>query len=631
MNDLPNFSEYGYQITEILGTNIQGGRVTYKALYLETQEWVVIKQFKFITGKGSWSDYQAIEQETKILKQINHPFIPRYLGNFDSGEGFCLVQEYKDALLLSQADELTPHEVKTLATNLLEILVYLQKQKPPIIHRDIKPENILITPDLQVYLIDFGFARIGGKDLGLSSTIKGTMGFMPPEQILNRPLTKASDLYSLGVTLISLLTKTPSHDIGSLIDINFQVKFQHLIPELNPNFIDWLTKIVDAKSEQRFQDATQALKALKPLSIKPLTEIELHHYPINLTATKIDEILNFTLTVNENLAPHLTEGKWQVMPHLSDPPHNPDSHSWIYFQPHIFTRSLGKDLECHLVFDTSKLRANKVYQRKILLESTTSATRYILPVKIKTAPIVLTEGKFPYLGWCILLISSLILSIITIIWTDVLLSLLNHIWLFLNQVKNLDYYNSFANNIILCINLIIGGGIAISYEKGKSREEMSSYLIFLIFFSLFYALCVGVICLVLMSIITLFQQKFLEMQSDWLWIIKASILSGQVGGFSLIIFITIGYLLQTFIDFNIKLIKAGLNVPTSFLFISLNCVLGFLIALKISGYNFTFPLVISYLITLILIAIVFLYLTINNLLKIKAYKYNENIKGLIKS
>jgi uncharacterized protein YjbI with pentapeptide repeats len=146
-------------------------------------------------------------------------------------------------------------------------LVYLQRRTPPIIHRDIKPENILVDKQLNAYLVDFGFARIRGGELALSSVAAGTPGFMPPEEQFGRPLTEASDLYSLGATLICLLTGTRSVDIGTLIDDDYRFDFKKLVPKLNPSFISWLDKMVAPNVKQRFDNATAALDALKPMRV----------------------------------------------------------------------------------------------------------------------------------------------------------------------------------------------------------------------------------------------------------------------------------------------------------------------------------------------------------------------------
>ena len=268
MDNYLDFERHGYQVKRELGQNRASGRVTYLA---KTQEGVpvVIKQFQFAKSGTNWSDFEAVEREIQLLQQLNHFSIPRYLDSFETSTGFCLVQEYKEAPPLAELSYLTPQEVKQIAIALLEVLVYLQKPNPPIIHRDIKPENILVdrSGGLKVYLVDFGFARLGSKDLAASSVIKGTLGFMPPEQIFNRQLQEASDLYSLGITLICLLTRTNSTDVGNLIDENYQVNFKSLLPKLNPRFVDWLEKMTARNLKNRYPNAAVALKALKPIEV----------------------------------------------------------------------------------------------------------------------------------------------------------------------------------------------------------------------------------------------------------------------------------------------------------------------------------------------------------------------------
>ncbi|AOX00794.1 protein kinase [Moorena producens PAL-8-15-08-1] len=264
-----DFSPQGYEIKQELGQNHAGGRVTYLATQLETQQPVVIKQLQFSQLGTSWAEYDTYEREIKLLQQLNHPSIPRYIDSFDTPTGFCLVQEYKPAPSLAEDYHWTPEEVKQIAIAVLEVLVYLQRRQPPVIHRDIKPENILVDRqgNLKVYLVDFGFARIAGGDVTLSSVVKGSVGFMPPEQMFNRQLTKASDLYSLGITLICLLTGTKSSEINTLVDENYRINFKALLPKLNPQFIHWLHKMVAPNLKHRYPDAATALKALKPIDV----------------------------------------------------------------------------------------------------------------------------------------------------------------------------------------------------------------------------------------------------------------------------------------------------------------------------------------------------------------------------
>jgi len=225
MTDYPDFSPNNYQIISELGRNNIGGRVTYLAEQTTTKQQVVIKQFQFAKMGATWAEYDAYEQEIEMLRHLNHPGIPKYLDSFQTADGFCMVQEYINAQSLAVSRSWNPKEIKQVAVAILEILVYLQSLNPSVIHRDLKPENILIDENFNIYLVDFGFARLGGGEIAASSVVKGTMGFMPPEQLFNRELTNASDLYGLGATLICLLTGTPSGSLGNLIDENYQIKF----------------------------------------------------------------------------------------------------------------------------------------------------------------------------------------------------------------------------------------------------------------------------------------------------------------------------------------------------------------------------------------------------------------------
>ncbi|MGD1917436.1 MAG: serine/threonine protein kinase [Pleurocapsa sp.] len=268
MNDFPNLDEYGYKIEEQLGCNREGGRITWKGKSLINQKTVVIKQFRFAVADSSWSGYKAYEQEIKILQQLNHSGIPKYLDGIETENGFCLIQQYIAATNLNNYRALTIAEVKKVTLKLLEILVYLQQQNPPILHRDIKPDNILLSDELRVYLIDFGFASLGSKDVMGSSVFKGTPGFIAPEQIVKPTL--ASDLYSLGMTIVCLLSNkniTEIRDLAST-DNPYQLKLKSLFPELDRHFRSWLEKMTNAKTSKRFPNASIALDTF--LSINSL-------------------------------------------------------------------------------------------------------------------------------------------------------------------------------------------------------------------------------------------------------------------------------------------------------------------------------------------------------------------------
>lgn len=241
-------------------------RVTYEAIALERNQQVTIKEFRFANSDANWASFEAYEREIEILKPLQHPRIPAYLDSIETSEGFCLVTEYKKAHSLAQKSRYTPEQIKKIAISVLEILVYLQKQKPPIVHGDIKPENILVDDRLNAYLINFGSAQKCDRDT-FNNSLAGTVGFMPPEQELNGTITIASDLYSLGVTLICLLTGTDSANISKLSDRRHRFGVKKLMPQLSALFIIWLEKMVAPKVTDRFESASAALEALKPIPV----------------------------------------------------------------------------------------------------------------------------------------------------------------------------------------------------------------------------------------------------------------------------------------------------------------------------------------------------------------------------
>lgn len=279
MSNYPNFSSHGYQVIQELGLNREAGRITYLANVLNSEVQVVIKEFRFANSGADWSGFKAYQREIEVLQQLHHPRIPRYLDSFETPSGFCLVQEYKKAPSLAERYSFTLEQIQQIAISVLEILVYLQQRTPPVIHRDIKPENILVDEELNAYLVDFGFARIRDGELALSSVAGGTIGFMPPEEQFGRALTTASDLYSLGATLICLVTGTRSVGVGKLINDDYRFNFHSLFPKLPARFGQWLTKMVEPNLKFRYGDATLALTALQKTMQSPAYVIQLRNLP----------------------------------------------------------------------------------------------------------------------------------------------------------------------------------------------------------------------------------------------------------------------------------------------------------------------------------------------------------------
>ncbi|MGL5059664.1 MAG: serine/threonine protein kinase [Microcoleus sp.] len=257
-----------YAIQQLLGKN--AGRQTLLARDLQTQELVAIKLLTF-SADFQWDDLKLFEREAETLQSLSHPAIPRYLDHFEvetsKTKGLALVQSYIEAKSLAEWVKLgrtfNEGEVKQLATALLEILTYLHGRQPPVIHRDIKPSNILLGDRSgncigQVYLVDFGSVQTLAAREGSTITVVGTYGYMPPEQFGGRAVP-ASDLYSLGATLIYLVTGTHPADLPQEdLRIQFQPKIQ-----IDSAFVDWLKWMTEPDLNNRLTSTGEALKALE--------------------------------------------------------------------------------------------------------------------------------------------------------------------------------------------------------------------------------------------------------------------------------------------------------------------------------------------------------------------------------
>ena len=256
-----------YQVKQQLGK--KAGRRTLLARDLLTGELVVIKLLSF-SSDFEWDDLKLFEREAETLKSLSHSSIPGYLDYFEVNlsalKGFALVQTYIAAQTLEQhlksGRTFTEAEVKHIALALLEILIYLHERQPPVIHRDLKPSNILLTNRGnsigQLYLIDFGSVQTVAASEGGTMTVVGTYGYMPPEQFGGRTVC-ASDLYSLGATLIYLLTGTHPADLPQK---DFRIQFEQAA-NLSQGFSEWLKLLTAPNLERRFVSAAVARKALK--------------------------------------------------------------------------------------------------------------------------------------------------------------------------------------------------------------------------------------------------------------------------------------------------------------------------------------------------------------------------------
>ncbi|MBE9048579.1 protein kinase [Pleurocapsales cyanobacterium LEGE 10410] len=264
-----------YRVVGILGEG--GTAITYEAIDLTQESLSVAIKVLSLQQTKDWKLVELFDREAKVLQNLNHPRIPQYLDYFcvdtKSDRAFMLVQELilgkSLATLVEQGWYFQEEEVKNIAQQVLEILTYLHGFQPPVIHRDIKPHNIIRTDAGEIYLVDLGAVQdVYRNTLTRGATFVGTIDYMSPEQLRGHA-SFASDLYSLGCTLLYLLTRrSPSELPLQRMKINF-----HSSLKISEQFADWLDIILEPSFEDRFCSTTEALEKLhtRQLSaIKPL-------------------------------------------------------------------------------------------------------------------------------------------------------------------------------------------------------------------------------------------------------------------------------------------------------------------------------------------------------------------------
>lgn len=246
----------GYRIERIIVQNGHG------RMYLARDRdghAVALKELAFVQPPHP-DRVAAFEREARLLRQISHPQIPRFVAAFRHGEGVAtrlyLAQEYVEgeSLLARLAHhQFSEAEVVEVARQVLDVLVHLQSLAPMVFHRDIKPSNLLRRPDGSIALVDFGAARDLGSTAG--ATLVGTFGYMPIEQ-MGGIVDATTDLYALGATLVHLLSRREPwrflEDDRALGRLN-----------VSPGFRAFLARLLAQRPADRYPSAAAAAASLR--------------------------------------------------------------------------------------------------------------------------------------------------------------------------------------------------------------------------------------------------------------------------------------------------------------------------------------------------------------------------------
>jgi serine/threonine-protein kinase len=196
---------------EIL-TEIGHGGMSVVYLAMDThlnKQWAVKEIRKKGTGKNDEIIVNSLLTEANLMKRLDHPALPRIVDIIDTGVTIFVVMDYIEGESLDKilAEYGTQSEELVIgwAKQICDALSYLHSQKPPIIYRDMKPANIMLKPEGNIKIIDFGIAREYKEKSLADTTVLGTKGYAPPEQYSGQTDAR-SDIYALGMTMHHLLT-----------------------------------------------------------------------------------------------------------------------------------------------------------------------------------------------------------------------------------------------------------------------------------------------------------------------------------------------------------------------------------------------------------------------------------------
>ncbi|HEY9692130.1 MAG TPA: serine/threonine-protein kinase [Oculatellaceae cyanobacterium] len=272
---LPLLLRNRYRIIKPLGSG--GFGRTYQAEDIDCMNAAcVVKQFspssEIKADKTALKKAQELfNQEAERLFQLGeHSQVPRLLAYFEQNQSLYLVQELIDGhdlrQELIQQGAFSEQKIQQLLSDLLPLLKIVHEHG--VIHRDIKPENIMRRrKDGKLVLIDFGVSKqVTGTSLSQGTTV-GTPGYAPIEQLRGQAFP-ASDLYSLGVTCIALLTNCLPRNDGSnnLYDaLASRWIWRERLPQgssLNPMLAQVLDKLLQEFVKDRYQSAAEVMHDL---------------------------------------------------------------------------------------------------------------------------------------------------------------------------------------------------------------------------------------------------------------------------------------------------------------------------------------------------------------------------------
>jgi serine/threonine protein kinase len=271
-----------YRIEDLLA---QGGMsAVYRAWHLRLDVPCAVKEMVPYPGMDEKALAQLREQflqEAQVLAELRHANMPRVIDHFEFEGNAYLVMDYVEGQrldgIIEDEGKIPCDSLMIWARELLDALHHCHQNG--VLHRDVKPQNVIITPDGEAMLVDFGLAKVVSIEDRQTRTVMrglGTPEYAPPEQYDAEPgsTDERSDIYGLGATLYHALTGTPPPTATQrIVDPGLLKPVSHYISDISPNIDAAITKAIALQPDQRFQSVAEMADMLfGPPIVKPSSE-----------------------------------------------------------------------------------------------------------------------------------------------------------------------------------------------------------------------------------------------------------------------------------------------------------------------------------------------------------------------